>query len=323
MKIKLQNLSIGYNSALVENINVTVSSNSIVAILGKNGSGKTTLLKTLLKTISPLKGDIFIGEKSLQDLSSNELSRIISIVYSQTHLSTNISVLEYIQHGRYPYNALMMKFSEEEEQLIQDVISVLQMEDIIHLKINQLSDGNFKKAGIARALIQDTPIIILDEPLAHLDIANQYMILEILEKLANEKNKSIIYTSHDWNQSLQIANKLWLIKGNELVLGFTEDIAYQEELIQYLSHPNYQFDFCLNQFSKKEILNKIPLELKIENASAEKLFWLYKALGKNEVEIVHSSDNQLLINSNEMILKIQSKEYICTHFEEILKILKS
>lgn len=322
MKLSLNAVAIGYEEVLVRNINAVLPAGQIAVLLGKNGSGKSTLLKSIMKFIPLLSGSILFDDENIQEIPSNVFNKKVSIVLSKRPEMNPIRARDFILHGRYPYQQNISKLREDSERLFQEVVKSLNLENSINKEVSVLSDGNFQKVNIARALMQSTPLILLDEPLSHLDIHNQYMILEILQDLAKNHQKTIVFSAHDWNTSLQIADKLWLIKEGDFVAGNTEDVALQEDLIGYLSHPSYGFDYCLNQFTKNETPEKIKVEVVQDPNQSDKIFWLYKALGKANIEVVPESENKIIIKDKGFVLNKNSEQKNYSSITELIENLK-
>ncbi|KGL63791.1 ABC transporter, ATP-binding protein [Polaribacter sp. Hel1_85] len=187
--------------------------------MGKNGIGKSTLLRTLSKVQKPILGDVFIHQKKLQELTEKELSTQLSLVLTERLPESQLTVYELIALGRQPYTNWIDKLSEKD---IEKVETAIHQTEIAHLKnrrFYELSDGQLQRVLIARALAQDTEIIILDEPTAHLDMHHTIKIFSLLKKLVAETQKTVVISSHEVNLSIQLADEIILITENTLHSG--------------------------------------------------------------------------------------------------------
>ncbi|WP_300670577.1 ABC transporter ATP-binding protein [Soonwooa sp.] len=225
--LELKDLSIGYNKNLVSDINTEANLGEIILLMGNNGVGKTTLIKTLLKQNQILKGDILIDGKSLKSISQQAIAEDVAIVFSKAEIPTNYSVEELINFGKYIHYPYYFKINEKDKKEISEIISKLNLEQYRQTQLQHLSDGNLQKAFIGRALAQNSPIIILDEPTTHLDEENKLIILKLLRSLAKTQNKLILFSSHDWRLAREFADKIWWIRDQKLSSGITEEILLE------------------------------------------------------------------------------------------------
>ncbi|MBC8046411.1 MAG: ABC transporter ATP-binding protein [Fimbriimonadaceae bacterium] len=248
--ISINNLSIGYrNRVLFSNLNFNISEKDIVAIIGLNGSGKSTLIRTICKLQKRIEGEILIKQKNINDYHSDELSKIISVVLAgRGEVLQALTVQEILQIARSPYTGFMHRLQNEDNEIIEQTIEELQLKEFVNKKIYQLSDGEAQKVFIAKTLVQQTPIVFLDEPTSHLDIINKIEIFKLIKQLAKEKNKTIVFASHELELSLQIADKCLLLgKGGEFVFDTTSKLISSGVFENFFASENYMF----NKESKK------------------------------------------------------------------------
>lgn len=227
--LELKNLSIGYKKTLVSEINTEASLGEVILLIGNNGVGKTTLIKTLLKQNQILKGEVLISHKSLKTISQRDIAEDIAIVFSKAEIPTNYTVEELVNFGKYIHYPYYFKIDEKDKTEISEIISKLNLEQYRHTQLQHLSDGNLQKAFIGRALAQNSPIIILDEPTTHLDEDNKLIILKLLRSLAKTQNKLILFSSHDWRLAREFADKIWWIRDQKLNSGITEEILLEHK----------------------------------------------------------------------------------------------
>lgn len=207
------NLSIGYQSKkgetiISEGISIEVEKGLLIGIVGTNGIGKSTLLRTLGKMQPLLKGDILYKNKSLKNYSPHELANVMSIVLTEAPASQNLTVLELVSLGRQPYTNWLGSLNEEDKGSILHALQLTDTENLKHKKCFELSDGQKQRVMIARALAQDTEIILLDEPTTHLDLYHRAYILKLLKKLTQETGKTILYSTHEIDLAIQLSDKM-------------------------------------------------------------------------------------------------------------------
>jgi len=222
--LEIQNTSIGYSEPLISDINTSLQLGEVCLLMGNNGIGKTTLIKSILGQNKLLKGEISINGKSNQKLNSNEIASQIAIVFSKAEILDNYTVTDLISLGKYIHYPYYFKLNETDKQEISDIITKLNLSEYQNKKLTELSDGNLQKVFIGRALAQNSPFIILDEPTTHLDEENKLMILSLLRNLAKSENKLILFSSHDWRLAKEFSDKIWWIKEKKLISGISEEV---------------------------------------------------------------------------------------------------
>lgn len=210
MKITLEQLSVGYKGypPVVSGINVEIRSGELTCLIGSNGIGKSTLLKTLTGFLPKLGGRLLLDGSDIDALSQRERSKLISIVLTQKPEVRNLSVTEMVGMGRTPYTGFWGKLNHQDQTV---VMQAMEMAGILKLKdrmIQTLSDGERQKVMIAKALAQQTPIILLDEPTAFLDFRSKVEMLKLLRRLANHTDKVIFLSTHDLELALRLADTL-------------------------------------------------------------------------------------------------------------------
>ncbi|MDD7884884.1 ABC transporter ATP-binding protein [Flavivirga sp. 57AJ16] len=211
--LKTQDLAIGYTSKKVKtviasNINVELHKGKLVGLIGANGIGKSTLLRTLTNVQRKLGGSITINNTSLENYSNINLAKTLSLVLTESLGSKNLTVFELVALGRQPYTNWIGNLTSDDFQIIKQCLLQTNMDSLKHKKCYELSDGQLQKVMIARALAQDTDLIILDEPTTHLDMYHKAYILKLLQKLAKETNKTILFSSHEIDLAIQLCDTL-------------------------------------------------------------------------------------------------------------------
>ena len=211
--LQAKDLSIGYDKdkALIRNINFTCPAGELIILLGVNGIGKSTLLKTLSGLIEPLAGSILFDQKNIFALAPNDRAKIISGVFTGKDFDPFISVREFVSLGRYPYTNWLGSLTPDDTNKIKHALSTLGLGHLADKKVHQISDGERQKTLIAKALAQDTPVIIMDEPTAFLDYKNKAELLDTIRRLATQQNKAIIISTHDISSTLPYSDRAFLI----------------------------------------------------------------------------------------------------------------
>jgi len=210
--IAVKNLAIGYkNTVVASEINFDSFPGELIGIVGVNGVGKSTLLRTLGRIQPALSGSILIDGTSLDNLNSSTLASAISVVLTEPIASKNLRVQELIALGRQPYTNWIGTLSEQDKSKITEAIHRLQLEGLVNKKCYELSDGQLQRVLVARALAQDTSIILLDEPTTHLDLYHKVQILKLLKSITEETRKTVLFTSHEIEMGLQLCDKMLVL----------------------------------------------------------------------------------------------------------------
>lgn len=225
-------------------IDVHLQHGELVAFLGANGVGKSTLLRTLGGALSPLVGTILLSGKELQSLSLKEIARKVAFVYTDRPSSGGLTVEELVSLGRQPYTGLLGTLSASDRKIVAKAMDAVGISHKAKSLTSALSDGERQKVMIARALAQNTPVIILDEPTAFLDVASRLEIMQLLGELAHAHNKSVLLTTHDINAALGAADRLWLAlpEKSTVVQGKTSDLLQSPHINRLYPGRNIKFD---------------------------------------------------------------------------------
>lgn len=220
--LKTEDLSIGYLSKkaktiVASNIHIELNQGELIGLIGANGIGKSTLLRTLSHVQMPLEGHILIHNKKISEYHALDLAKVMSLVLTEQLTSKNLSVFELIALGRQPYTNWLGNITKEDITVINRAMEQTNIANLKHKKCFELSDGQLQKVMIARALAQDTNLIILDEPTTHLDMYHKAYILKLLQKLAKETNKTILFSSHEIDLAIQLCDSLIVMTKDKVV----------------------------------------------------------------------------------------------------------
>lgn len=231
--IQLQNIDIGFHEKLFEIENLSLEKGSVYVLIGANGKGKTTLLKTLIGEVKPLKGDVIINKKRLKEMSRLDKSKYLSFVGSKQQDVDFLKVNEYVSLGRVPYTNLLGSKTLNDIEKVKVALETLEITHLQDKFTNELSDGEKQLAAIAKAIAQETDIIILDEPTAFLDYANRVLVLNLLKEIAVSLNKVVLFSSHDIDTVLEQEVKLLIIdKANKKLKSFIPNLLSKEDVIR-------------------------------------------------------------------------------------------
>ena len=217
-----QNLSIGYASkketvTIAENLNLNLQAGKLIALIGANGIGKSTLLRTITGIQKPLLGTVLLNDKKISSYEPLELAQSLSMVLTEKLPPSNLTVFELVALGRQPYTNWIGTLSDADIQIAQDAMVQTQIEHLSQKKHYEISDGQLQKVLIARALAQDTPLIILDEPTTHLDLLHKVSLFKLLKKLTHETNKCILFSTHDIDLAIQLSDEMIIMTPNLVV----------------------------------------------------------------------------------------------------------
>lgn len=210
--LKLEDVAVGYGGTpLYKGVNLTVGRGELVTLLGENGAGKSTLLRCVTGRLAPMAGRVEIAGRSLDGIPQRELARLVSIVNTDRGLSGALTVEELVSLGRQPHTGFFGHLSKHDREVVARAIDSVGMTAFARRQIASLSDGERQKTMIARALAQETPVMVLDEPTAFLDVASRLETLRLLSRLSRDEGKAIILSSHDISSALRLSSRLWLI----------------------------------------------------------------------------------------------------------------
>lgn len=236
-------LTIGYTTKTVASaINFSIQAGELCATVGINGIGKSTLLRTLGLLQPKLEGSIQLFGEELTHYNPAKRSKLISLVLTEPVASRNLTVEELIALGRQPYTNWMGALTASDKAKIQESITSFELERLRHQKCHQLSDGQLQRVLIARAMAQDTPIILLDEPTTHLDLFHKVSIVKSLRKLAHDHQKTILFTTHEIDLAIQLCDKILILKGTENPFGTPEQLIEQKHFEQMFPKDIVEFD---------------------------------------------------------------------------------
>ncbi|ROI10377.1 ABC transporter ATP-binding protein [Chryseobacterium sp. H3056] len=303
MILEIKNATIGYRTPLIKEVNTSLDLGEICLLIGNNGVGKTTLIKSILHQNSLLNGQIFIKSKNIKESSNQEIAESVAVVFSKSDIPQNYTLRDLVSFGKYIHYPYYFELNSADKEEVEEIIESLHLSQYADFALHQLSDGNLQKAFIGRALAQNSPFIILDEPTTHLDEENKIIILKLLRNLAKAKNKLILFSSHDWRLAKEFADKIWLLHNQKIEAGIAEEILLKHD---ELLNPGL-FDFTENF---------VPPKILAPDLHKEMLYsFLQKNFPKNLSKLIFTFQAGIWIVSAD---EIQTN---CTSFTEIAQFL--
>ena len=192
--------------------------NGLYAIVGRNGTGKTTFLNAILSQEEMNSGAILLNDQPVSDFNRTELAKNVAVVFTKPNIFGNHLVSEVLALGRLPYQNLFSLGTKEDEKIIDSVLELLEISDLKNRIFNSLSDGEKQMCMIGRALVQETNVLILDEPSAFLDPVNRFKLHEVLVKIAKESNKLILFSTHHIDELHSYCDGVLLISNQQMNL---------------------------------------------------------------------------------------------------------
>ena len=298
--LSTHNLTVGYNKGkaqtpILSSLNLSLEQGKLVALLGANGIGKSTLLRTITGDQQPLDGHINLNDKPISSISKKELSRLLGIVNTDRTQAGGLTVRELVSLGRQPYTGFLGILDHTDRTIVEEAMASAGIGHKANSFLAELSDGERQKVMIAKALAQSTPIIILDEPTAFLDVESRMETMLLLHRLAHQQNKAILLSSHDLSQAVMLADELWIVTHDrQLISGNTEDLALTGAMDSIFASQNISFnlaqgDFCIN------IDCPHTANLKCDDATLSR--WISNALARNGFKIDATMQSPITITA--------------------------
>lgn len=288
--VSVRDLTVGYagtsrKNILFERLNLDVRPSEFICFMGPNGIGKSTLIRTLAGLHSPIAGTITFSTGRRQK------SEDVSVVLTDKLSGQQMTVEELVAFGRYPYLDWSIRLTQEDKKIIDDSITLVKIQHLADQRLFELSDGQLQLVMIARALAQNTPVMLLDEPTAHLDLNNRLEIMKLLRSLAHETGKAIVVSSHDLDLALQTADLIWLAgKDKNVVTGLPEDLVLQgvfDDIFRFKG-----FDLKTGKV-QHEIFQAKQVQLTGEGHA---FLWTKNALERNGYDVLSSGEWRVIVD---------------------------
>lgn len=252
--IRLVGLTTGYHGrhgdiVIEKDVDATLHKGEYTCLLGPNGAGKTTLLRTLSGFLQPLAGRIVIDGRDMSSYPEEDLAKLLSVVLTERPSVTSMTVEQLVGLGRSPYTGFWGRLTDQDRKVVREALELTGISDMAQRRVETLSDGERQKVMIAKSLAQETPVIFLDEPTAFLDYPSKVEMMQLLRRLAREKNKTVFQSTHDLNMALRLADKIWLVdKKRGVRTGTPRELADSGALAEFFLRPGIGFDSEALQF---------------------------------------------------------------------------
>jgi iron complex transport system ATP-binding protein len=327
--IKLSGLKIGYRATKDKSkqvgplVNFEASKGELVALIGPNGIGKSTLLRTIIRLQPALSGKILINNKSHDDINSEEFSTLLSFVSTEPVRISNMTVSKLIALGRFPYTNWLGKINDSDKEFINEALELVNLIELKDAPVNEISDGERQRAMIARALAQNTPIILLDEPTAFLDLINKYELIHLLLNLVRTKQKTIIFSTHELNIALSEVDKIWLMNHTEVKQGAPEDLVLDNSFSGLIGK-KLEFNWQSGTFKQIKIYDR-SLGLECEQGILNDQ--VVRALNRIGISTDKNAARKIFVSSrgkeNSFIVQESNKQTEFKSIYELCKYLKN
>lgn len=321
--LNTQNLAIGYskkkNKTIVQSdLNLELMAGELVCLIGQNGCGKSTLLRTLAGLQKPLAGKVLVDNIEFDKFKIHEKARKLSLVLTDRVEIENATVSDIVRMGRQPYSNWWGSLSSEDYQIINESIEMVHLTHKTDSHLNELSDGERQRVMIAKALAQDTPLVLLDEPTAHLDLPNRVEIMLLLHRLAHRTGKAIIISTHELDMALQAADRIWLMtKTDGVKCGVPEDLVLQGHFHTAFQSNSYFFNSANGNFSMN-----YPMTKKVwVEGDKTRMYWTLRALARAGYMVVQEAEVVIKITPESWQIdniELKSVEELLAKLEKIV-----
>ncbi len=247
-------LAIGYAArrkvnTVMQHLTLQARTGELVALIGRNGSGKSTLLRTLVGLQPALSGKVILQGKELITIGSSLLPRIVSFASTEPMGIRNIRVRDVIALGRFPFTNWIGTVTTGDEEAVNKAIEATGLMQLAGRSIDNISDGERQRTLIARSLAQDTGLLVMDEPTAFLDLPSRYSIVSLLRQLTRERDKCVIYSTHDLDTAINEADRIWLMTEEGIAEGAPEDLILSGAVARAFESPLLSFSKSEGTFS--------------------------------------------------------------------------
>lgn len=235
MYFTTENLSVGYSGkVLIHDINLSVEKGRILTLIGPNGSGKSTILKTITRHLEKIAGVIVLENQNLTKLSNKELAKRLSVMLTERINPELMTCEQVVAMGRYPYTNYFGTMTAQDREIVQESLRMVRAEELADRPFTDISDGQRQRIMLARAICQQPEIIVLDEPTSYLDIRHKIELLDILRKMASEKNVAVVMSLHEIDLAAKVSDQIICVKGDQISLFGTPEEVFSEESVKTL-----------------------------------------------------------------------------------------
>jgi len=241
--LRTDQLAVGHpGKALITGMDLHIEGGALVALIGVNGSGKSTLLRCLAGLVQPMEGGVHVNGRVLKVLEVRERARLVSLVMPGRSVTAALDVRSVVALGRHPWTGYFGALRSADEAAIEAALAATGTSHLAHRSVHSLSDGEHQLVAIARAIAQNTPIVLLDEPTAFLDLVNRIMVVRRLASLAHELGRIIVFSTHDLQVAVDHADRLLLLQGGKAHGGTPLDVLGSVTMQAAFSADGLRFD---------------------------------------------------------------------------------
>lgn len=329
--ISAQHLDIGYRTGgegvkcVHRNLDIALYAGELTCLLGANGAGKSTLLRTLSGSQPSLSGDVWVNGTLLKGMSRHNLSRTIGLVLTDKTAIGGLTVREVVALGRQPHTGFFGRLSAHDKEVVDQSLEACGIADKQSRYMASLSDGERQKVMIAKALAQECPIVLLDEPTAFLDIVSRIEVMSLLHRIAVEHHRAILLSTHDIEQALVLSDRLWLLsRENGLVTGVTEDLILSGGFNNLFPHTEIHFDPLYGSYYPTVQRRKTIV---VECVDETLLHWTVNILNRNGYGVSFDSGTSAIpmlrvVNRQNLVWKDTGCEVALHSFDELSQFLR-
>ncbi len=320
-------LSIGYRTdrkvhTVHSGLSFSLRQGELTCLLGANGAGKSTLLRTLSASQPALGGELTVMGKPLSEYTERERSRTIGVVLTDKTFAGGLTVYELAGLGRQPHTGFFGRLRKEDKRIIDEALENVGISHKKHSYVAELSDGERQKAMIAKALVQECPLILLDEPTAFLDVVSRIEIMNLLHRLAAEQGKAILLSTHDIEQALTLADRLWLLSAEHgMLCGETEDMVLAGHMDSLFDNKGICFDYDSGSYNPT-VCGGQDISVVCEDKTL--MHWTLNALRRHGFNVLPANDEHCGIrievtSRNGLRLTRGGQVMDCTSFEALIQ----
>ena len=319
-------LTIGYKTKqgvleLEKDLDVKIHNGELVCLIGPNGCGKSTLMRTIAGLQKPLSGETIIAEVDVKSIKPHQYARLLSLVLTDKVNVGAMTVMDIVSIGRYSYTNYFAKLESSDFEIIEESLASVHLTEYKDRFFSELSDGEKQRVLIAKALAQDTPLIMLDEPTAHLDLPNRVEIMNILKRLAKETNKAIFLSTHELDLALQTADTIWLMNRDDtLKRGIPEDLVLSGMFEQVFKSDAFTFDKLSGSF---KVVHPTKGKVSISGNGIHSI-WVRRALEREGYQVVEDANCSIKVRykNEHWELNNGGKTIQCMNIAELLQGLR-
>ena len=241
---KAEKLTVGYDGKpVVTNIDVSIQKGRILSLIGPNGSGKSTILKSIAKQLKTISGVVLIGGNPLSGINPREMSRLAAVVMTERPKPELMTCGDVVAVGRYPYTGMLGILSETDKEKIDEALCLVNALELKDRRFSEVSDGQLQRIMLARAICQEPDIIVLDEPTSFLDIRYAVEILDILRRMATDRNVTVVMSLHELNYAKRVSDLVMCVKdGRVLYLDAPMNVFTKEIVSELYDLPESVYD---------------------------------------------------------------------------------